>query len=111
MSDGGHLRSELDRLTAALDDLAWQEQVEAEYAERHPDQPDETAVENGLRELAGSVTPELLDALERVPGYAAWVLRLSPRVPGDDPRARATRHREDPSARVRYWAARLLDRG
>jgi hypothetical protein len=111
VSAGGRPRSELDRLTAALDELAWQEQVEAEYAERHLDQVGETAAEDGLRELAGSVTPELLDALERVPGYAAWVLRLSPLVPGDDPRARATRHREDPSARVRFWAARLLDRG
>jgi len=99
-------------LMAALDDIGWAEQATFEASER-PDVPEDldSGAEERLRELARSVTPVMLDQLERQPGYLVWALRLSPLVAGDASRARAERHAADRNAHVRYWAARLLEAG
>ena len=100
----------IDELTAALDELSWREQVDFELRERRPGRPVDPAIDDEVRRLARTLTPAMLDELAAHPGYEAWVLRLSPAVPGDDARGRAGRYRHHADAEVRYWAARLRDR-
>jgi hypothetical protein len=100
---------DLDELKAALDQVAWREQVEDEVAERDPASWDDTEIVAALRRLAEEVGPALLDELERSPGYMVWALRLSPWVPGAHSRARALRHLDSADGEIRYWALWLLD--
>lgn len=97
----------LRELTEQLDRLAWREQMDFEATERGA-LSEQAALEADIRALARSLTVSLVDELERDGGYPAWVLRLSPHVPGDDPRARARRLAHDRSADVRYLASELL---
>lgn len=100
----------IDELKRALDELSWREQVDFELRERRPGRPVDPTIEADVRRLAGTLTPAMLDRLAQHPGYEAWVLRLSPAVPGDDVRGRADRYRRHADAEVRYWAGRLRDR-
>jgi hypothetical protein len=101
----------IDALKAALDELSWREQVDFELRERRPGRPVDPTIDEGIRRLARTLTPAMLDELaSHHPGYESWVLRLSPEVPGDDARGRADRYRHHPDAEVRYWAGRLRDR-
>lgn len=100
----------IDELKTALDELSWREQVDFELRERLPGRPVDPAIEADARRLARTLTPAVLDELAEHPGYETWVLRLSPAVPGDDPRGRADRYRHHADAEVRYWAGRLRDR-
>jgi hypothetical protein len=95
-------------LTAALDELSWREQVEFELGERYPGHQGDAEILERLQRLGKTLTPALLDELERKPGYIAWVLRLSPSVPGDDPVRRARRYQSDGDPDIRYWAGELL---
>ena len=97
----------LRALTERLDALAWCEQMDFEATERGASS-EQAAIEAELRALARSLPVALIDELERDGGYPAWVLRLSPHVAGDDPRARAQRLANDRSAEVRYLASELL---
>jgi hypothetical protein len=75
-------------------------------SERSPQNTDlnSAELERCIRDLAAGLTPDLLDELEREPGYATWSLRLSPHVPHDDTARRAQRFAQDPDPDVRYWA-------
>jgi hypothetical protein len=99
----------LDELTEQLNHLAWREQIDFEASERGAasEQPE---IEAAVRALARSLPVELVDDLEREGSHPTWVLRLSPHVPGDDTRARASRLAHHPSYEVRYLANALLDR-
>jgi hypothetical protein len=100
----------LDELTNLLDELSWDEQVDFEMRERFPDSDSaqQAADDETSRLLGPRLTPALLDALEREDGYLAWVLRLSPYVPGDVPTRRAQRLLHHADSDVRYWAARIM---
>lgn len=100
---------DLEQLKAALDQVAWREQVEDEMAEKYPGSWDDSGVLAELRSLAAGLRPGRLDELERSPGYAVWALRLSPFVTGDDRRGRALRLLDSGDDETRYWALRLLD--
>ena len=103
----------IDELTRLIDDLSWEEHVEFEIdAEDPPAVVDRSVseVDARLRALAIRLSPGLLDALERRPGYVGWALRLAPHVPGGRARTRAERHARDPDSDVRYWSERILER-
>jgi hypothetical protein len=101
--------TDLEQLKAALDQVAWREQVEDEMAEKYPGSWDDSDVLAELRSLAAGLEPGQLDELERSPGYAAWALRLSALVPGGESRIRALRLLDSGDDETRYWALRLLD--
>lgn len=97
----------LPELIECLNALAWREQVDDEASERGSES-EQAVIEADVRALAGSLPVALLDELERDGRYPAWVLRLSPHVPGDDARARARRLAADRSSEVRYLASEIL---
>lgn len=101
----------LNELKEALDTLAWREQVEFEMSERSPKVSAELArtTNEEIRQLAQGVTPKLLDTLQKEEAYIAWVIRLSPFVPGDQTKNRAHRLVHHPDGEVRYWAARAIE--
>jgi hypothetical protein len=103
----------IEELIERLDDLSWQEQMHFEMSERNPQYALQTVTEidRSIREIAGEITPVLLDQLERVDEYVAWALRLSPHVPGDNPSQRGQRYLNHPNNNVRYWAERIASAG
>jgi hypothetical protein len=62
-------------LMKRLDELSWAEQVEFEATERGM-RSEQASIDRDVRRLAAQVTPELLAALARQPGYEKWVRRL-----------------------------------
>jgi hypothetical protein len=100
----------VDELKERLNELAWDEQMDFEISERHSETSvdDMEETEGKIRKLAKKLTTTLLDQLEQDEGYVAWVLRLSPYVPGDKPAGRAERFRHHPDSSVRYWANKIL---
>ena len=99
----------IDELIERLDDLSWEEQMNFEMTERDAEYARQIApeIERAIQELAGVITPVLLDQLEREEGYVVWALRLSPHVPGDNPSQRGQRYLNDPNGNVRYWAEQI----
>src|SRR5262245_23325511 len=97
---------DLDVVKKRLNAIGWQEQVDAEIAERPSIAApvDRSFVDARLRELAHSVDQELLDQLEREPGYEIWTLRLAAFFDETTAKQRAPRHLERPNWRLRHWA-------
>lgn len=103
----------LATLLKLLEELAWDEQVEFEMGERHPESVEESIadIERKIQELGARLSPELLDALEAHEDCdPRWLLRLCPYVTRDDWRARATRFLDNEDSEVRYWAKYVLER-
>ena len=105
---GARMKPSIDSLKLRLAAIARDEQMDVEASEREDGVDVSPAVQAArLEELARSLAPAALDALERTPGYAVWALRLAPFVAGDDSRARAARWLAHADADIRYWAARV----
>lgn len=100
----------LDELKERLNELAWDEQMDFEMSERHPETSAEEmeAIERKIKKLAKKLTTRLVDQLEQDEGYVAWALRLSAHVPGDMFAERAQRFTHHPDTNVRYWAVKIL---
>jgi hypothetical protein len=65
----------LRSLMKRLDELSWAEQVEFEASERGM-RSEQASIDRDVRRLSAQVTPQLLAALAREPGYEKWVRRL-----------------------------------
>jgi hypothetical protein len=100
----------LEKTIEALNRLAWQEHVAFEVSEDSPGEPSELEdnITGGLHRIGQTVTPDILDALQREPGYTVWALRLSPHVAGDQSRTRASGFIQHPDSSVRFWAAEII---
>jgi hypothetical protein len=70
--------------------------------------PDHALVERELAALATQVDRALLDALEAEDGYLVWALRLGAHVDPTAARERARTCCDSGSARLRYWARRIV---
>ena len=99
----------IDELKQRLNAIGWQEQVDAELAERPSmaSRVDPETVVAALLALAASVDDALLDELESEPGYEIWCLRLAASRDTATAQLRAQRYVDSTNWRLRHWARRI----
>jgi hypothetical protein len=105
---------DIHELREKLNDISLQEFLSIRLSEEYPaselDKEEIEQIETMLRELGSRLTPALLDELELNKATIRWSLRLSPYVPGDDPKRRAHRYIDHEDTEIHHRANVLLEK-